>query len=195
MMKCHRIVTQTTPLLIHNMKKVLLTLALVTFTFGNVTVAQNNNNNDARRAEMVARQLERLERDLKLTDEQKPKFEEIYKRYQEELQGLRQNQTRNQNRDNDSKKELTEEEATAQLAEYFAQQEAQLSSMQARIDVQKKYCAEFSQILTPQQLLKVFQPQRAQQQGGNRGGGRGGFGGGGGFGGPGGGFGGPGGGF
>ena len=177
------------------MKKVLLTLALVTFTFGNVTVAQNNNNNDARRAEMVARQLERLERDLKLTDEQKPKFEEIYKRYQEELQGLRQNQTRNQNRDNDSKKELTEEEATAQLAEYFAQQEAQLSSMQARIDVQKKYCAEFSQILTPQQLLKVFQPQRAQQQGGNRGGGRGGFGGGGGFGGPGGGFGGPGGGF
>lgn len=177
------------------MKKTLLTLALAFLTIGNVAMAQNNN--DARRAEMQARQMERLERDLKLTDEQKPKFEEIYKRYQEELQSVRQNQTRNANNDNDSKKELTEEEATAQLAEVFAQQEAQLSQMQARIDIQKKYCAELSQVLTPQQLLKVFQPQRGQQQGGRGNGGRGGFGGGGGFGGPGGGggFGGPGGGF
>lgn len=150
---------------------------------GNVAKAQNNN--EARRAEAIARQVERLEKDLKLTDDQKAKFKDIYTRYQEELQALRQNQPRNQADNNDSKKELTDEEATAQLAEVFARQEQQLQQQQARLDVQKKYCAELSQILTPQQLLKVFQPQwgRGQQGNNNRGnfgGGRGGFGGGGG---------------
>ena len=47
-------------------------------TFGNVnnTNAQNNNDRDARRQEMVTRMTERLVKDLKLTDEQKAKIEQ-----------------------------------------------------------------------------------------------------------------------
>ena len=70
------------------MKQTLFGLALlatITFGFANNTNAQDNQGQNQRRAEMQARQRERLEKDLKLTDEQKPKFEEVYGRYQQEL--------------------------------------------------------------------------------------------------------------
>ena len=81
---------------------------------------------------------------------------------------------------------------------------AVVHTMQKRLDIQKKYSAEFAKVLTPQQVLKVLTPQRGQggrgqgqrgdgeRRGNFEGGPRGGFGGGprGGFGGPGGGFGG-----
>jgi len=136
---------------------------------------------------------EQLVKDLKLTDEQKAKFTPIYTNYQKELAELRLNQNREQAQQQ-NKKDLTEAEATAQLQEVFTRQEEQIQQSQLRLDIQKKYCAELSSVLTPQQLLRVFQPQQGRnRQGGqgNRGnfnGPRGGFGGGGGFGGPGGGF-------
>lgn len=167
-------------------------LAVVAMLFGFLhnTNAQDNNDRGARRQEMQARQTERLIRDLKLTDEQKGKFGPIYARYLEEMAATRTQQNRNRQNDN---KDLSDEEATAQLNEQFARQAEQIQQQQLRLDIQKKYCAEFSAVLTPQQLLKVFQPQVGQQfnrqgqQGGR--GPRGGFGGGGrgGFGGPGGG--------
>ena len=121
-----------------------------------------------------------------------------------QVQGQRMEQA---SRDNE-KKELTAEEAKAQLKENFERQEQQIVTMQKRLEVQKKYADEFSKVLTPEQVLKVLTPQRGQggrdmnrrQGDGERRGNfdgerRGGFGGGprgGGFGGPGGG---PGGGF
>ncbi len=186
-----------------NMKKSVFLFAFATLTLGNAlnVNAQNDNDRAARRQEMQARITEQLIKDLKLTDEQKAKFEPIFANYQKELAALRQDQNRDQ-AEQRNKKDLTEAEATAQLQEVFTRQEEQIQQSQLRLDIQKKYCAELSGVLTPQQLLKVFQPQqnRNRQGGqGNRGGfggQRGGFGGpGGGFGGPGGGFGGPGGGF
>ena len=185
------------------MKKSVFLFAFATLTLGNAlnVNAQNDNDRAARRQEMQARITEQLIKDLKLTDEQKAKFEPIFANYQKELAALRQDQNRDQ-AEQRNKKDLTEAEATAQLQEVFTRQEEQIQQSQLRLDIQKKYCAELSGVLTPQQLLKVFQPQqnRNRQGGqGNRGGfggQRGGFGGpGGGFGGPGGGFGGPGGGF
>ena len=176
-------------------------IALVAMMFGflHTTNAQDNNDRAARRQEMQARQTERLIRDLKLTDEQKEKFMPIYERYLNELAATRTQQ--NRDRQTEIKKDMTDAEATAKLNEQFARQAEQIQQQQLRLDIQKKYCAEFSSVLTPQQLLQVFQPvqmnNRQGQQGGrgNRGGfggggPRGGFGGGGGFGGPGGGFGG-----
>lgn len=142
------------------------------------TNAQDNDR-AARRQEMQARQTERLIKDMKLSDEQKPKFEAIYARYMEEMSATRTQQNRDRQNDN---KDLTDAEATAKLNEQFARQAEQIQQQQLRLDIQKKYCAEFSAVLTPQQLLMVFQPQAQQmnrqgQQGGR--GNRGGFGGGG----------------
>ena len=167
------------------MKKYIVLTVLAAFLFGAISTisAQNDNDRSARRQEMQTRMTERLVKDLKLEGEKKTQFETIYKRYLEELAA-----TRNQ-------KDLTDEEATAKLNEVFAREAEQIQQQQLRLDIQKKYCAEFSSVLTPQQLLRVFQQgnrmgnrQGGQQggRGGFGGGQRGGFGGGGGFGGPGG---------
>ena len=193
----------------------LITMATLTFGFNANTNAQDNDRAE-RRTEMQSRQRERLAKELKLNDEQKTKFNDVYARYQNELAALMapaegvDAQTgasaQQESKSKKEKKELTEAEATAELQKYFDQQAEQLQKQQARLDIQKKYCAELSAFLTPQQLVKVFRQQRGrngngngqQRQRGNRdnrdgfGGGPrgGGFGGGdrGGFGGPGGGF-------
>lgn len=189
------------------MKKNIIITAMVAFLFGAITTisAQDGNDRAARRQEMQTRMTERLVKDLKLEGEKKTQFESIYKRYLEELTATYTQPNRDQDAER-TKKDLTDEEATAKLNEVFARQAEQIQQQQLRLDIQKKYCAEFSSILTPQQLLQVFQQPQGNRQGnrqggrGNFNGPRGGFGGGGnfgggGFGGPGGGFGGPGGGF
>ena len=181
------------------MKKSIIILTLATMFFGSVnnTNAQDNTERESRRSEMRARQTERLIRDLKLTDEQKAKFEPIYQSYQSEMAALRTPRTGSDapaQQGTQDKKELTDEAATARLQEIFNRQEEQIRQSQQRLDIQKRYCPQFAEFLTPQQLLRVFQPQqnRGPQQGGRGGfggqGGRGGFGGGprGGFGGQGG---------
>lgn len=171
------------------MKKSIFILTLATMLFGSVnnTNAQDNTERESRRSEMRARQTERLIRDLKLTDEQKAKFEPIYQSYQSEMAALRTPRTGADapaQQGTQDKKELTDEAATARLQEIFNRQEEQIRQSQQRLDIQKRYCPQFAEFLTPQQLLRVFQPQqnRGPQQGGRGGfggqGGRGGFGGG-----------------
>ena len=175
------------------MKKSILILSMAAMLFGSVnnTNAQDNTERESRRSEMRARQTERLIRDLKLTDEQKAKFEPLYQSYQSEMAALRTPRTgaeASAQQGTRDKKELTDEAATARLQEIFNRQEEQLRQSQQRLDIQKKYCPQFAEFLTPQQLLRVFQPQqnRGRQQGGRgqggprggQGGPRGGFGGG-----------------
>ena len=127
---------------------------------------------------------------------------ELYTKYQNEMFSLFQFQRRDQNNGEERKRlsEMTDEEVTARIQEAFARQEQQIEQQKARLEIQKKYYAEFSKTLKPQQLIRIFGQQRPQGQRGQQGnqqgqrgnGGRGGFGGpGGGFGGPGGGVGGP----
>jgi len=174
----------------------MIAVAALLLGFLNNTNAQDNDR-AARRQEMQARQTERLIKDMKLSDEQKEKFTPIYERYLNELAATRTQQNRDRQAEQ-NKKDMSDAEATAKLNEQFARQAEQIQQQQLRLDIQKKYLAEFSTVLTPQQLLKVYQPQgmaqgNRQGQQGNRGN-RGNFGGGGG--GPrGGGFGGGGGGF
>ena len=176
----------------------LITMATLTFGFTANANAQDNDR-ASRRAEMQNRQRERLVKELKLTDEQTQKFNDVYGRYQAELSALIATaegvdaqtgaSAQQDKKDKKEKKELTDAEATAELQKYFDQQAEHLQRQQARLDIQKKYCAELSAFLTPQQLVKVFRQQRGRdgngngqqrQQRGNRGGrgGRGGFGGG-----------------
>ena len=182
------------------MKKTVFILSMAAMLFGSVinTNAQDNRNREGRRAEMQARMTERLIKDLKLSDEQKAKFEPIYQNYMNELASLRPQRQQtdgetgaSQQNGKKEKEELTDAVATSRLQAIFDRQAEQIQQSQQRLDIQKKYCAELSGILTPQQLLRVFQPQQQQRNGQRGGQGRGGQGGPrGGFGGPGGGFGG-----
>ncbi len=166
------------------MKKSIFAVALAALSIlsTNTVSAQSDNGREERRAEMRARQTERLVRDLKLTDEQKQQFEPVYQRYLNELQAAIPQEQREQGRDRNNPSDLTDSAATVQLQQLFDRQEQQLQQQQLRLEIQKKYLAEFSAFLTPQQLLRVFTPQQRNnnnqgRQQGNRGQ-RGGFGGG-----------------
>ena len=188
------------------MKKIVLVMVMTCMAIASVK-AQDGQVSDEeraqRRAEMIQRQGEELAADFKLSDSEKTSFMELYTKYQNELMSQFQSMRRNQNDAEGRKKlsEMTDEEVTARIQEAFARQEQQIENQKARLEIQKKYYAEFSKTLKPKQLIRIFGQQRPQgqrgQQGGQQGqrgqrgnGGRGGFGGpGGGFGG--GGFGGP----
>ena len=193
------------------MKKTIIVavLALLSSTAVSAQERMSQEEREKAMAERIDRAADRVAGDLKLKDDAKKSFIQTYTAYQKEMFATNTNQGQRleQNGRNEEKKELSKEEAQAQLKENFERQEQQIATMQKRLEVQKKYAEEFSKTLTPQQVLQVLTPQRGQ--GGNRdqmrrqgnderrgnfeGGNRGGFNGGprgGGFGGPGGGFGG-----
>lgn len=152
-----------------------------------------------RRAEMVKTQTERMAKDLGLDGEAKTAFMDTYSKYMTELMDVQGQEQPRRNRDEETKAEkMSDEECYAKIKESLEQQEKQIEQSQKRLDITKKYMAEFMTTLTPQQLYKVFgQRQRGGFGGGQPGGwggqrGQGGFGGGqrGGFGGGQGGFGG-----
>ena len=190
------------------MKKTIV-MAVVALLSTAASFAQERMSDEEREkaiAERIEKSAERQAKDLDLKDKAKKSFVETYTAYQKEMFATNQGQRqRPGQRDRDEeKKEMTAEDAQARLQENFQRQEQQIATMQKRLEVQKKYAAEFAKVLTPQQVLKVLNPQRGNGQRGNNQGGndgenrRGGFGGErrGGFGdGPRGGFGGPGGGF
>ena len=70
------------------MKKTIILTALVAFLFGTINTISAQD--DSRRQEFMARQTERLVKNLKLDGDKKTQFEAIYKRYQEELAATRQ---------------------------------------------------------------------------------------------------------
>lgn len=166
------------------MKKIFLTL-IVCALCGAMSAQNQDEERAARMKERQQKQTETLIKDLKLTDEQETTFREIYTRYQAELATTVQVPTQDeQTKSQSKKKELTEAEATTQLNAYFEKQAAQVASQQQRLEIQKKYLPEFSALLTPQQVLKIYQPTRQNQdrnrnnRGGYPGDDRGGFGGG-----------------
>ena len=193
------------------MKKTIIVAALALLS--SVAVSAQERMSAEQREKAIAERIgsaaDRMAKDFDLKDDAKKSFVETYTAYQKEMFATNQNQGQRleQNGRDDEKKEMTKEDAEARIKQNFERQEQQIATMQKRLEVQKKYAEEFGKVLTPQQVLKVLNPQRGQQggrdqmrRGGNGNGGQrgGGFGGprGGGFGGGnrGGGFGGPGGG-
>lgn len=181
------------------MKKLFIVSALTFLFVGNVCAQQGQRSEEDRaqmRAEMIKRVAERSAKDFDLKGDAKEAFLTTFTAYQTEMFQTNQGGMRQRGQEADEKKELSDEEANAKIQEQFTRQEEQIATMQKRLEIQKKYSAEFAKILTPQQVLKVLTPQRNNQRNGQRGQGdgqrgQGGFGGG--FGGGRGGFGGPGG--
>lgn len=136
------------------------------------------------RTEMVQRQTERMAKDLDLKGDAKTAFMETYAKYQTELnEAMGDMSSMFGGRADDVKAEkLSDEECYAKIKENLDMQEKQVVQSQKRLEITKKYMAEFMSTLTPQQLYKVFGQRQRMGGGGNqRGGGQrggGGFGGG-----------------
>ena len=189
------------------MKKTIIVAALALLS--SVAVSAQERMSAEQREKAIAERIgsaaDRMAKDFDLKDDAKKSFVETYTAYQKEMFATNQNQGQRleQNGRDGEKKELTKEDAEARIKQNFERQEQQIATMQKRLEVQKKYVEEFGKVLTPQQVLKVLNPQRGQgnrdqmrrngdgeRRGNFEGGQRGGFGGGprgGGFGGPGGG--------
>lgn len=185
------------------MKNLFIVSAFLFLGIGSVC-AQEQRSEEERakmRTEMIQRSAERLAKNFSLKGDAKESFLATYNSYQTEMFQTNQSGLRQRSAEENDKKDLSDEEANAKIQEQFTRQEEQIATMQKRLEIQKKYSAEFAKMLTPLQVLKVLTPQRNNQRGGQQqrnqgdgqqqrgwqGGGRGGFGGGfGGFGGPGG---------
>ena len=167
-------------------------------------------NRAVKRAEMTEKSAEKFVKEFNLEGDAQKSFVQTYSNYVEELAncdsavksgsssesnqaGKKKAGSSRAGKKVDGKKaELTDAEATEKLNDMLARQQKAIEGMQARLEVQKKYVAEFGKVLTPAQVYKVMGRQRpGLQQGGagrsamgrermGRGGfGRGGFGGGG----------------
>lgn len=150
---------------------------------------------EAKRAELIQKSGERMAKNFGLEGAARDSFLAVYTQYQTEMfatNAPRARKSEGQAKDDEGKKELTDEQATERIEANLKRQEQQAEQLQKRVEIQKRYYAEFQKTLKPAQILKAMFPQRARQQqgqqqnqGGFRRGGFGGPGGPGGFGGPG----------
>ena len=120
----------------------------------------------ARRAEQVEKQADRLAKDFGLKDKAKADFIATYKAYQKELQGVQQ-ERRIQPRSEEENNKLTDEEAQKRLDEYFARQEKQITTQLQRLEIERRYYTELQKTLTAKQLVKIF-GQRNNRFGGQQ---------------------------
>ena len=95
--------------------------------------------------EMNNAKIEFMNKELKITNEQKDQFNKLYKAYQEELHKIRR-ETRALEKNINSKKDVTD-------LEYQKAAEA-MFELDANVgNINKKYFEQFKKILTPQQLF------------------------------------------
>lgn len=179
------------------MKRMLIVAALSLMAVGQVQAQdeQTDESREAKRTELIAKSGERLAKSFSLEGDAKESFLATYAAYQQEMfatNGRRERTAEARRQDGEGKKELTDEQATERIEANLKRQEQQAGQLQKRLEIQKRYYAEFQKTLKPVQILKAMFPQRARQQqgqqqnqGGFRRGGFGGPGGPGGFGGPG----------
>jgi len=149
------------------------TLALVAFTIFNLQFSvsaqaqrPSREEREAQRAEMIAKQADKLAKDFNLKGDDKTAFVEQFKAYQRELQEVQRdgrNRMGNQQGNQDDKK-MTEEEAKKAVDQYFERQERQIAQLQKRLEIERRYYEEFSKTFTPQQLARIFRQQQQMQQ-------------------------------
>ena len=138
-------------------------------------------NRAAKRAEMTVKSAEKFVKEFNLEGDAQKSFVQTYSHYVEELancdsavkSGSSQAGTKEAGKKEAGKKEagkkvdgkkaeLTDAEATEKLNDMLTRQQNAIESMKARLEVQKKYVAEFGKVLTPAQVYKVMGRQRTQ---------------------------------
>lgn len=149
------------------MKKVGLSVAIILSLWLAMPVNAQREN-QSQREEMVARQTERLVKELNLSGSAKDEFVGVYKRYQSELVGVTlQDRQRQQVSSEIKEKDLTDIDAEKRIQSQFERQEQQIEASKKRLEIQRKYYEEFSKTLSPKQLMKIFAPLRTNRNTGS----------------------------
>lgn len=148
------------------MKKLLWIMAGVLIgTFSQETMAQGRatGRENMNVGQLMEKRAGRLADELKLEGVARDSFIVTYKNYQEELMAHRRVPERMAAAENNGG-EMTEEEAAVRLKTVFDNKAQDIVDAYNRLEVDKKYYAEFSKSLSSVQLLKIFAPMRAQRQ-------------------------------
>ncbi|MDR0894983.1 MAG: hypothetical protein LBN06_06745 [Prevotellaceae bacterium] len=107
--------------------------------------------------EMLQMRSRQMANTLMLDDATAAKFAPVYQNYLKEMRALTPPRNakarKNEGESLASKGTLTDDEAARLLKDRFAKE-------QQRLDIQQKYSKEFSKILAPKQVLKIFRQQR-----------------------------------
>ena len=149
------------------MKKVGLSAAIILSLWLAMPVNAQREN-QSQREEMVARQTERLVKELNLSGSAKDEFVGVYKRYQSELVGVTlQDRQRQQVSSEIKEKDVTDTDAEKRIQSQFERQEQQIEASKKRLEIQRKYYEEFSKTLSPKQLMKIFVPLRTNRNTGS----------------------------
>lgn len=152
------------------MKRILLPICLL----GCMAVSaqrQEGSDFNAFRAEVMERRAERLANDLDLKDQAKADFKALYNKFQEEMFVIiaSEFQTRSEL---ERKKidDLTDDEAMLRVKNMFDRKTQSIVNSYNRLEIEKKYYAEFAKTMNNKQLLKIFEGSQnfRQRMGNNR---------------------------
>jgi Spy/CpxP family protein refolding chaperone len=146
--------------------KVMIVMMAVLMIGSQVTLSAQETENRAPKVkrerptaeQMLQRQSARMANSLMLNDADAAKFEPLYQNYLKEMNALNPWRNKANMRKPDAnapakRDSFSDEQASQILKDRFAND-------QQRLDIQQKYYKEFSKILTPKQVLKVFTPQK-----------------------------------
>lgn len=135
--------------------KRILPLLLCLLLMSNVSMAQNRFRNQPLKLRMEQAKLQQLRLDLSMDDATFAQFRALYLRYERALANV---DFRNQNRLlNVNPDSLTAQEADALLTGQWAQ-------AKQLIHIRERFYAELHTILTPQQLVRLFQSEAKIRQ-------------------------------
>ncbi|MDE7379014.1 MAG: hypothetical protein K2N13_08685 [Paraprevotella sp.] len=112
--------------------------------------------------------VERLVKELNLQGDAKESFTKLYALYQEEMKAAcpekKNKDAVGKRKKSDKKAELTAEEATRRMQGRFEREARRIEVQSKRLEIKKKYYAEFGKILSPEQLCKVFAPRHGNHR-------------------------------
>nr|WP_308757597.1 hypothetical protein [uncultured Bacteroides sp.] len=147
------------------MKTKFIYVLMATLLIGSQTIsAQNKDNRDNKQRptpeQMAKRQTNQMVKTLMLDDATAAKFTPVYENYLKELRECRMMNRRDRMKNNNAetkqtpKPVLTDKEIEKQIKDQFAQSRKIL-------DIREKYYNEFSKILSPKQIMKIYQTEKS----------------------------------
>jgi len=129
--------------------KSLIILLIALLTSSTVTFAQN------RRIERIqSLKTQYITNELQLTPLQSKKFWPVYRRYEEDLKGLRRSYMKQYSKQDNRQ---SQEEARRYIDDNLDYQDA-------LVDLKRKYKNEFLRIITPKQLTRLYAAEREFRQ-------------------------------
>ncbi len=108
--------------------------------------------------EMSDRRAEKLADEFGLKDEKRAMFVSLFKNYRQDVRKHRLADMQPQADAVKKETDMTDEDASARIQAEFDRKAQSIVDAYNRLETEKKYYEEFSKILSPKQLVKIFIP-------------------------------------